>query len=115
MKNFQIQNGLVKLVVVFAVSLTGTVSYALSYNMNTAMIFTYQNSAGYWFGGGPIQYVWAGSKNEDEVKDLVSHDSHGDFRFLGKHGKCNVYQSEVDIKSYDNSPDKLAKAMEKRC
>lgn len=115
MKYFAGSKTLFKLGIVLAISSTATIAAALSYNTKTVMIFTYQNSSGYWFGGGPVQFVWAGSENEEEVKDLVSHDRHGNFRYLGKHGKCSIYQSNVEIRSYDNSPEKLAKEMHKRC
>jgi len=91
-----------------------SVAYALSYNTDKPLAYTYQNSAGYWFAGGPVQFFIAGQDSEKEAFELVTQDRHR-FSYKAMYGKCKVYVGAGKLESWDNSPGRTANRMEEKC
>jgi len=78
-----------------------TIGEALAQDSKTALVVSYQNDAGYWFAGGPTQWIQAGEKTEEEALDYVYNDKKDSLRYLGRHGKFRVYSLDRDLYSYD--------------
>lgn len=92
-----------------------TSALAVDYNTDQPMLFTYQNENGRWLGCGPVQCASSTWDSEDRVIGIISQSRHGKFRYLGRVGRCNVYQSSGDLRSYDRQPSAIANLTDSRC
>lgn len=93
----------------------GSKAFALDYLTEKPLLFTYQNSSGYWFSCGPVQCISVGTKDQQEAIDLVTHNTHGNLEVIGYFGKCTVYQGDGELPSYDNQTSRIVAWMQKRC
>lgn len=108
-----------RITMIAAIALSGIVfsssSAAIQYRQDLPMIIIYKNNYGQWNGCGPVQCTVSGWASQGKVIDLVSHDSHGQFNHIGTVGRCKVYQSSGELRSYNNQPDEIAEKMNDKC
>ena len=68
----------------------GAVDYSL-----WPMLFSYQAKSGSWFGCGPRMCLTVGEKTEAEAIKWLARKTHGNFIFVGRYGRCKVYESDL--------------------
>lgn len=100
---------------ILSIGLASVSAAAFNYDVGKPMVISYQGSSGTWWACGPNQCLSAMEKSEERSIDLVTQDHHGNFTLIGSYGRCNVYASDGDLKSYDQSPEKIIRRSEKRC
>ncbi len=103
MKSF---NRIVSLSMIFLL-MSGATASALRYQINSPLLFTYQNDAGWWFGCGPTQCTYSGDRTEEKAKNYLAQDWHGPFYFIGWYGRCKVYSGQGSLRASDNTPDTI--------
>lgn len=88
---------------------------AIEYRTDQPMVITYQNDYGAWNGCGPVQCTASNWDSQEKVVDLVTHEVHGYFSYLDSVGRCQVYQSSGELRSYDKSPNEIADLVQSKC
>lgn len=96
---------------------TPRVSWALEYYTDRPLMFTYRTKHNYWFGCGPVQCVWSGSKTEKKVKSYIrGYRRKGEYSYIGRWGRCRVYQAKHQkIRAGDHKPRRIVRWMKKKC
>lgn len=101
-------------IALFMIAFSSSAS-AIEYRTDQPMIITYQNDYGNWYGCGPVQCTASSWDSQEEAVDRITQERHGQFSHLGSVGRCNVYQSSGELRSYDTQPDEIAGLTQDKC
>lgn len=68
---------------------------------DTAVMIVWQNQAGYWWAGGPVQCLWSGEESKEDAVEYVYDEKRDSPTYVGTIGKYTIYSFGRKLVSSD--------------